>query len=85
MCQAIAWRWNEWAILISLAFGRKTFELYLGGMIQYKKGREEGRILTVRIFQEAKANPGATIEEIAEKVGCKEREVLDTLKMFNIN
>lgn len=28
--------------------------------VKYEEGREEGRILTVRIFQEAKANPGFT-------------------------
>ncbi len=49
-----------------------------------EEGREEGRILTVKIFQEAQRNPQATSEQIAEKVGCKAQEVTDTLKMFGI-
>ncbi len=52
--------------------------------VKFEEGREEGRILTVRIFQEAKANPSSTAEEIAEKVGCKAQEVSDTLKMFGM-
>lgn len=47
-------------------------------------GREEGRILSGRIFQEAKKNPDSTIEQIAEKLGCKVQEVADTLKMFGM-
>lgn len=47
-------------------------------------GLKKGRILTVRIFQEAKANPDSTFEEIAEKVGCKPQEAADTLKMFGM-
>ena len=49
-----------------------------------EEGREEGRILTVKIFQEAQRNPQATSEQIAEKVGCKAQEVTDTLQMFGI-
>lgn len=40
--------------------------------------------MLVRIFQEAKRNPDATIEQIAEKVGCEVREVADTLRMFDM-
>ncbi|MCI9381586.1 MAG: hypothetical protein HFG88_11210 [Dorea sp.] len=47
-----------------------------------EKGIEKGRILTVRIFQEAKQSPDSTIEQIAEKIGCRVQEVADTLKMF---
>ena len=45
-------------------------------------GREEGRVLTIRILQEAKKNPFFTDEQIAERVGCKTQEVTETLKMF---
>ena len=47
-----------------------------------EEGIEKGRILTVRIFQEAKQSPDSTIEQIAEKIGCRVQEVADTLKMF---
>ncbi len=47
-------------------------------------GREEGRILTVRIFQEASRNPDSSIEQIAARIGCKVEEVTDTLKMFGM-
>lgn len=56
-----------------------------GLAIGRKEGRKEGRILTVRIFQEAKKNPDASFEQIAERVGCETREVEDTLKMFDMN
>ena len=46
------------------------------------EGAEKGRIWTVRIFQEAKQSPDSTIEQIAEKIGCRVQEVADTLKMF---
>lgn len=47
-------------------------------------GREEGRILTVRIFQEASRNPDSSVEQIAARIGCKVEEVTDTLKMFGM-
>lgn len=50
-----------------------------------EEGREEGRLLTVRIFREAKENPEITFEQIAEKVGCTVQEVEDTLKMIGID
>ena len=40
--------------------------------------------MTVKIFQEAQRNPQSSIEQIAEKVGCKVQEVTDTLKMFGM-
>ncbi len=49
-----------------------------------EKGREEGRVLTIRILQEAKKDPFLTDEQIAEKVGCNPQEVADTLKMFSM-
>lgn len=49
-----------------------------------KEGKVEGRILTVRIFHEAKENPDYTNEDMAKKVGCKVEEVEDTLKMFGM-
>ena len=48
------------------------------------EGREAGRLLTIRIFREAKENPEITFEQIAEKVGCTVQEVEDTLKMIGI-
>lgn len=47
-----------------------------------EKGREEGRVLTIKILQEAKKDPFLTDEQIAERVGCNTQEVADTLKMF---
>lgn len=75
---------------------RKGVKSVLGGkVLEYEAktirreglaiGRKEGRILTVRIFQEAKKNPDASFEQIAERVGCETREVEDTLKMFDMN
>ena len=49
------------------------------------EGREAGRLLTIRIFREAKENPEITFEQIAEKVGCTVQEVEDTLKMIGID
>jgi hypothetical protein len=48
-------------------------------------GRKEGRVLTVRIFQELKKNPDSTFEQIAERVGCEIKEVEDTLAMYEMN
>ena len=50
----------------------------------YKEGFEEGRILAVKIYQEANRNPDYTKEEIAEKVGCTVKKVEDVLKMFGM-
>ena len=57
-----------------------------GKVLEYeaKTIRNEARLLTVRIFQEAKGNPNYTKEEIAAKVGCTVKEVEDTLKMFGM-
>ena len=48
------------------------------------EGREEGRILTVRIFQTARKNPSYTAEQIAQETGCTVQKVTDTLKMFDM-
>ena len=63
----------------------KAYDVHSNAVIVAREeGREEGRILTVKIFQEAQRNPQATSEQIAEKVGCKAQEVTDTLQMFGI-
>lgn len=56
-----------------------------GREVGREEGREEGRLLTIRIFREAKENPEITFEQIAEKVGCTVQEVEDTLKMIGID
>ena len=48
------------------------------------KGRQEGLILSGRIFQTAKNNPDLTNEQIAAEVGCEPEEVESTRKMFGI-
>ena len=57
-----------------------------GKVLEYeaKTIRNEARLLTVRIFQEANRNPDYMKEEIAAKVGCTVKEVEDTLKMFGM-
>lgn len=49
-----------------------------------EEAREEGRVLTIRILQEAKKDPFLTDEQIAERVSCNTQEVADTLKMFSM-
>ena len=49
-----------------------------------KEGREEGLLLSGRIFQAVKKNPDFTNEQIAADVGCKADEVESTRKMFGI-
>ena len=48
------------------------------------KGRQEGLILSGRIFQTVKNNPDLTNEQIAAEVGCEPEEVESTRKMFGI-
>ena len=48
------------------------------------KGRQEGLILSGRIFQTVKSNPNLTNEQIAAEVGCEPEEVESTRKMFEI-
>ena len=49
-----------------------------------QQGRQEGLILSGRIFQTAKNNPDLTNEQIAAEVGCEPEEVESTRKMFGI-
>ena len=48
------------------------------------KVRQEGLILSGRIFQTVKNNPDLTNEQIAAEVGCEPEEVESTRKMFGI-
>lgn len=48
------------------------------------EGRQEGRLLAVRIYRESKENPDYSKEQIAEKVGCTVQEVEETLTMFGM-
>ena len=48
------------------------------------KGRQEGLILSGRIFQTVKNNPDLTNKQIAAEVGCEPEEVESTRKMFGI-
>ena len=48
------------------------------------KGRQEGLILSGRIFQTVKSNPNLTNEQIAADVGCEPEEVESTRKMFGL-
>ena len=48
------------------------------------KGRQEGLILSGRIFQTVMNNPDLTNEQIAAEVGCEPEEVESTRKMFGI-
>jgi len=48
------------------------------------KSRLEGRVLTVRIYWEAKGNSDYSKEQIAKKVGCTVQEVEDTLEMLDL-
>lgn len=56
------------------------------GLIKTEKGFPGDRESFFRhfVFQEAQRNPQSSIEQIAEKVGCKVQEVTDTLKMFGM-
>lgn len=47
-------------------------------------GREEGLLLSGKIFQMLKKNLNLTNEQIAEKLGCKTDEVESTRKMFEM-
>ena len=49
-----------------------------------QQGRQEGLILSGRIFQTVKNNPNLTNEQIAAEVGCEPEEVESTRKMFEI-
>lgn len=49
-----------------------------------QQGRQEGLILSGRIFQTVKSNPNLTDEQIAAEVGCEPEEVESTRKMFGI-
>ena len=48
------------------------------------KGRQEGLILSGRIFQTVKSNPNLTNEQIAAEVSCEPEEVEITRNMFGI-
>lgn len=49
-----------------------------------QQGRQEGLILSGRIFQTVKSNPNLTDEQIAAEVGYEPEEVESTRKMFGI-
>ena len=49
-----------------------------------QQGRQEGLILSGRIFQTVKSNQNRTDEQIAAEVGCEPEEVESTRKMFGI-
>ena len=49
-----------------------------------KEGREEGLILSARIFQTVQKKPGLTNAQIAMEIGCNTEEVESTRKMFGI-
>lgn len=48
------------------------------------KGRQEGLILSGRIFQTVKSNPELTNEQLAAEVRCESEEVESIRKMFGI-
>ncbi len=49
-----------------------------------QQGRQEGLILSGRIFQTVKSYPNLTNEQIAAEVGCEPEKVESTRKMFGI-
>ena len=49
-----------------------------------KRGKKEGILLSGRIFQAVKENPGYTDEQIAGKAACTVEEVKAVRKMFSI-
>lgn len=48
------------------------------------KGRQEGLLLSGRIFQAVKRDPGLKNEQIAVEIGCEAEEVESIRKMFGI-
>lgn len=52
--------------------------------VKQQEARQEGLILSGRIFQTVKSNPNLTNEQIAAEVGCEPEEVESTRKMFEI-
>ena len=48
------------------------------------RGRQEGLILSGRIFQIVKRTPGLTNEQISAEIGCEAEEVESARKMFGI-
>lgn len=55
-----------------------------GGTAGKNKRKQEGLILSGRIFQTVKSNPDLTNEQIAAEIGCEAEEVKSTRKMFGI-
>lgn len=49
-----------------------------------QEGRQEGMLLSAKIFQAVKKQAGAADEEIAQNVGCTVEEVQNTRKMFGL-
>lgn len=49
-----------------------------------QQGRQEGLILSGKIFQTIKRDPALSNEQIAEKIGCAPEEVESTRKMLGI-
>ncbi len=47
-------------------------------------GREEGLILSARIFQAIQRNPGFTDAQVAEMVGCSPDDVESARKAFGL-
>ena len=66
---------------LKMEFTEEDYTVILEGRAE---GLEEGRILTVRIFQTARKNPSYTAEQIAQETGCTVQKVTDTLKMFDM-
>ena len=50
----------------------------------YEEPKQEGLILSGRIFQTVKSNPNLTNEQIAAEVSCEPEEVEITRNMFGI-
>lgn len=49
-----------------------------------KEGKKEGILLSGKIFQTVKENPGYTDGQIAKKAACTAEEVKDVRKKFSI-
>ncbi len=52
--------------------------------VKQEEARQEGILLSARIFHEVKDNPAATDDQIAQKLGCLPEDVGSTRKMFGI-
>ncbi len=49
-----------------------------------REGKQEGIILSGRIFQMVRKNPDLSNSQIAQNIGCSVEEVESTRKMFDI-